>query len=488
MSSMDYFIGIDIGTTSTKAVAFLATGKVLAKQACSYPMLHPQENWHEQNPETILEAVVSSLVALSIQLPQHKPVLISFSAAMHSLILMDKNDLPLTNCIIWADNRAAELATTLRATAKGKKIYHATGVPIHAMSPLCKMLWFKKNEPALFSSAAKFIGIKEFVFQRLFAKYIVDTGIASATGLLNSVELRWEKMSLTLLGIKEQQLSAIVSSKQIEYLPAVNDNEFTKRLHAFKATAFITGSSDGALANVGTGATAKDSMAITIGTSSAARITTTQPATDTDMRTFCYHISGGQYVIGGASNNGAIVIQWLKENLLQDKRPYAQFINLACSIAPGSEGLLLLPYILGERAPLWNSAARGIYFGLDIKHTMNHMVRAAMESVIYNVYSIGKILMEKANLTTIYVSGGFTESSLWIQMLADIFNLPVKVSMAEESAALGAVMVGIEALQLPSSIDVEIGKTFFPDQINLLIYQQQCAKMERLYALVKYEF
>ncbi len=488
MSSMDYFIGIDIGTTSTKAVAFSATGQILAKQACSYPMLHPQENRHEQNPETILEAVVSSLIALSSQLPQHKPVLISFSAAMHSLILMDANDIPLTNCIIWADNHAADLAIALRATVKGKKIYHATGVPIHAMSPLCKMWWFKINEPAIFSTTARFIGIKEYVFQRLFAKYIIDTAIASATGLLNSVELRWEKISLTLLGIEEQQLSAIVSTTHIEYLPAVKHNKLTERLQAFKATPFITGSSDGALANLGTGATVKDSMAITIGTSSAARITTTQPETDKDMRTFCYYLSGGQYIIGGASNNGAIVIQWLKENLLQDKSPYDEFINLACSIASGSEGLILLPYILGERAPLWNSAARGVYFGLDVKHTINHMVRAALESVIYNVYGIGKILMEKANVTTIYVSGGFTESSLWVQMLADIFNLPVIVSTAEENAALGAVMVGIEALHLSSSINIEIGKTFLPDKKNQLIYQRQCAKMERLYALVKHEF
>ena len=485
---MDYFIGIDIGTTSTKAMAFTATGQVLAKQSSGYPIFHPQENQSEQNPEEILEAVVHCLTDMAVQLQQHTPSFISFSAAMHSLILMDENDQPLTGCIIWADNRAGELAVALRQTKEGENYYHATGVPIHAMSPLCKLLWFKNNEPALLKKTAKFIGIKEFIFQRLFGKYIVDTAIASATGLLNTLQLQWEEAILTIAGIEKKQLSAIVPVTHIEYLPASTTTSLTERLHAFIQTPFVIGSSDGALANLGSGATAKGSMAITIGTSSAARVITTEPTTDKNMRTFCYHLGGKQYIIGGASSNGAIVIQWLKEKLLQDKTTYDEFISMAEMVVPGSDDLLLLPYILGERAPLWNPDARGVYFGLDIKHTTAHLVRAAMESVIYNVYTIGKILMEQSGVHTIYVSGGFTESDLWVQMLADIFNLPVIISAVEESAALGAVMIGFESLKLPAAIDLPNGKTFKPDAANHEIYKRQCAKMERLYELVKNEF
>ena len=485
---MDYFIGIDIGTTSTKAMAFTASGQVLAKQSSGYPILHPQENQSEQNPEEILEAVVYCLTDLAVQLPQHTPLFISFSAAMHSLILMDENDQPLTRCIIWADNRAGELAIALRQTEEGKNYYHTTGVPIHAMSPLCKLLWFKNEEPALLKRAAKFIGIKEFVFQRMFGKYIVDTAIASATGLLNTVQLQWEEAILHIAGIDKKQLSAIVPVTHIEYLPASGTTNLTERLHAFTRTPFVIGSSDGALANLGSGATAKDSMAITIGTSSAARVITTQPKTDKNMRTFCYHLGGKQYIIGGASSNGAIVIQWLKEKLLQDKTAYREFMCMAETVAAGSDDLLLLPYILGERAPLWNPNARGVYFGLDIKHTTAHLVRAAMESVIYNVYTIGKVLMEQSGVQTIYASGGFTESNLWVQMLADIFNLQVIVSAAEESAALGAVIIGIDALKLPPTINLSTENIFTPDAANHEIYKKQCAKVERLYELVKNEF
>ncbi|CAN5527150.1 gluconokinase [soil metagenome] len=485
---MDYFIGIDIGTTSTKAVAFSSTGAVLAKQSCGYAIQHPQENQSEQNPQEILDAVIYCLAGVATQLPDDVPVLISFSAAMHSLILMDGDDQPLTNCIIWADNRAGELAVALKQTPQGEKYYHSTGVPIHAMSPFCKMAWFKKNEPMLFGQCAQFIGIKEFVFHRLFGKYIVDTAIASATGLLDSVTLQWEENILTDLGIEKSHLSNIVACTHFEYLPAQSELNSAEKLKAFKQTAFIIGSSDGALANLGSGATAKGSMAVTIGTSSAARVVTDQPITDKNMRTFCYHLNGEQYIIGGASSNGAIVIQWLKEKLLKDTTAYNEFINLATSVAPGSDELLLLPYILGERAPLWNPDAKGVYFGLDIKHTTAHLVRAALESVVYNVYSIGKILMEKSTVTTIYANGGFSESPLWVQMLADIFNLPVHVIAVEECSALGAVMIGMQALKLPYTMEIATGKIYQPDETNHEIYQRQCAKIARLYELVKGEF
>lgn len=481
---MDYYIGIDIGTTSTKAVAFSTNGKVLAQQSIGYPITHPQENRSEQNPNEILEALINCLSNIAKFLPQDNPVLISFSAAMHSLILMDKNDNPLTNCIIWADNRASELAVKLKETATGKSFYYTSGVPIHAMSPFCKLCWFKENENLLFSNTAKFIGIKEYVFLRLFGKYIIDTSIASATGLLNTNLLQWDENILSYAGIDTKKLSVIVPTTNLEYLPPNS----TSSLSAFQQTAFVIGSSDGALANLGSGATVEGSMAITIGTSSAVRVVTKQPVTDNNIRTFCYHLSGKQYIIGGASNNGAIVLQWLKEKILQNNSPYKQFISTAETITPGSDGLLLLPYILGERAPLWNSNARGAFWNLSIEHTAAHLVRAALEAIVYNTFCIGKILMEKTTVNIIYANGGFADSAFWVQLLADMFNLPVIVPAMEESSAFGAVIIGLQALEIPATFDLPEGKKYYPNASNHAIYLRQCNKMERLYELVKGEF
>ncbi|MEO6548146.1 MAG: gluconokinase [Ferruginibacter sp.] len=484
---MEYFIGLDIGTSSAKAVAFLADGSILAKHSVTYGTYHPNADWCEQDPYEIIEATIQCMNKIAGILHEHQPLFVSFSAALHGLIVVGDNDQLLTRCIIYSDNRASAIAEQLRSTETGKEFYNSTGVPVHAMSPLCKLIWLKENRLEIFCNSSKFISIKEFVLHSFFGKYIVDTAVASATGLLNIRSLEWDETILDFIGIDTSLLSTLVSTHHIEYLPV--DQPFTKRLPAFKNTAFVMGGSDGGLANFGSGAMEKGTLAITIGTSGAARMVTRQVHTDSRMRTFCYHLKEDYFITGGASNNGGIVLQWLKENILQNGETTEEFFNLAATISPGSEDLLFLPYILGERAPLWNSNAKGVFFGLSITHGRAHLVRAAMEAVIYNLYSIGKILIEKEPVNIIYANGGFANSTSWIQMLADVFNIPVFVNGIEESSAWGAARIGMEATGLqPQQVITAIGKTYEPCAAKHLVYSACCKKFERLYDLVKNEF
>jgi len=229
-------------------------------------------------------------------------------------------------------------------------------------------------------------------------------------------------------------------------------------------------------------------MVITIGTSSAARIITDKPGTDPAMRTFCYHAKDNSYIIGGASNNGAVVLQWLAETLLQTHESLPTLFKLAKNIPAGSDGLLFLPYILGERAPIWNSYAKGNFFGVTINHTKAHLVRSVMEGVIYSVYSIGKILMEKNPSIEIFATGGFANSPLWLQILADVCNCRVLVSGSVESSAMGAVVVGLESLNLPALPANKILSVHEPDAACHETYQVQFRKFERIYELLKEEF
>jgi len=484
---MNYYIGVDIGTTSTKAVAFSDDGEVLAKEAIGYAIQHPQPDRSEQDPDEIFEAVISSISKITATLYSHKPVLISFSAAMHSILAVDIAGKPLTHCIIWADNRAGDTAAQLRKSSRGNDFYHATGVPIHAMSPLCKLLWMKENNREVFQQAYKFIGIKEYIFFRLFGKYLVDTAIASATGLLNIHTLQWDKNVLDYAGISQQQLSEVTAAIHKEFLSGKNEYAGDSVLAKLTETAFIIGGSDGALANLGSGATDENSMAITIGTSSAVRIVITAVHTDEQMRTFCYHLAGSSYIIGGASNNGAVVLQWLKDTLLQTQDTHEQLFSEAAGIAAGCNGLLFIPYILGERAPVWNSGAKGVFFGLDITHTRAHLIRSAMEAVVYCVYSIGKILMEERTITEIHATGGFTQSPLWLQMLSDMFNCTVRVSEAVESSALGAVKIGMAAMGIPKPGLSKTTQTYTPDKCLHTVYIEQAGNMQRIYEVLKKE-
>ena len=484
---MKYYLGIDIGTTSAKAVAFSKVGEVLASYSCTYKMYHPQPTWSEQDPEEVFQAVIDCSNKVIESLPSYPLSFVAFSSAMHGLIVINKNNIPITKCIIWADNRAADIAERIKQTEWGKEIYHTTGVPIHAMSPLCKLIWLKEKEPAIFNKAHKFISIKEYIYFRIFGEYIIDASVATATGLLNVETLQWDEKILHFVDITPSFLSAIVSTK-------------TKRLYNKKwslekaqtwlmpdGTPFIIGSSDGALANIGTGATGNNSMAISIGTSGAVRIIVKSPETDIEMRTFCYYATGNCYIIGGATNNGAVVLEWLKDSLLETKESFSELFERAETVSPGSDELIFIPYILGERAPIWNSKAKGIFFGLNINHTKAHLIRACMEGVIYSVYSIAKILLEKRVITEIHATGGFTHSSSWLQMLADVCNIKVLVSGAVESSALGAVMVGMEAMEIEPFAKKEILSYYKPELLNHEIYMKGFQKFERIYNAFKNE-
>jgi gluconokinase len=480
---MNYYLGVDIGTTSVKAVAFSETGEMIAKQNIGYNLYHPKANYSEQDPEEIFDAVVEGINNVVSDLSPAVPLLVSFSSVMHCLIAVNSEGKPLTNCMIWADNRASDIADALRNSERGRSFYHTTGVPVHAMSPLCKLLWLKENEPKIFGEAHRFIGIKEYVFYQLFNQYTVDTGIASTTGLLDIKSLKWNTRVLDYIGIDIEKLSEITDVKTAFYYTAKNG-----RLKLGAQTPVFIGSSDGALANLGTGAINNQSMAVTIGTSSAARIVLEQPATDRHMRTFCYHVKDNYYIAGGASNNGAVIMQWLRESLLQTEESLEDLFQLAESVPAGSNDLLFLPFILGERAPIWNSHAKGNFFGFTINHTKAHLVRASMEGIVYCLYSIGKILQEKEEVVKVCASGGFALSTLWLQIVADIFNKKVCVTDASEGSALGAVMLGIEATNRPLIENKENEVIYQPNPLAHEQYSKQFQRFERIYEKIKTEF
>ncbi len=477
---MVYFIGIDIGTTSCKTVAFSEDGEIIDSIAYAFEMLHPADDQSELDPDEILKAVVSGLKEM-VERQIEQPSLVSFSCFMHSILAVDQAGGLLMPCIIWADNRSADIAEELNSSNDAQWIYEATGVPIHAMSPLCKLLWLKQHNYSLFQKAFKFLGIKEYIFYKLFGEFVVDTSVASATGLLNTASLQWDNRVLQFVELAATSLSKVIPVESVFYYKG-----HFSGLQLSPNIPFVVGASDGALSNLGTGATGS-AMAVTIGTSGAARIIVNGPVSDKKRRTFCYHLLQNQYILGGANNNGAVVLQWLKEDLLQTDLQYEALFDLAAEVPAGANGLLFLPYLLGERAPLWNSAAKGVFFGVTISHSKATFVRATLEGVIFCLYSIIEILLEKREINLIQASGGFTKSPLWLQVLADATNKTVQLSGAEESAALGAVMLGIKALGLPAIISLKTVAEYKPDSTQHLLYREVFKKMERVYKLLEPE-
>ncbi|WP_233632713.1 gluconokinase [Parapedobacter sp. ISTM3] len=495
---MDYIIGVDIGTSGTKAVAFGIGGEVVAEYRIGYGILNPQPGYFEQEPDTLYMAVIQSIAgvgqAVAHTAPGNRVLGVGFSSAMHGLIAVNEQNAPLTNCIIWADTRSEMFATQLKATAAGLDIYLKTGTPIHPMSPLCKLGWMREHLPATFSHAHKFISIKEYVFFKLFGRYVVDESIASATGLFDSTAFDWYAPALALVGISKAQLSTLVP---VTHTLTGLDKQAAKVMGIPEDTPFVVGGSDGCLANLGAHAIAPGDAAVTIGTSGAIRMASSLPKTDSQARTFSYVLTKDLFVLGGAVNNGGVVLSWYNDNFgvagttIEDA--YQQLAEEAASVPAGAEGLIFLPYLAGERAPHWDANAKGLFFGVQMHHRKAHFTRAVFEGIVYGMYSVGKVLEEISGpVHVIHANGGFARSPMWVQLLADVFNKQVLVKESVESAAKGAFMVALKALNRITDfrdvLEDTVTARYLPDLDNHQRYQENFRLFERLYGRVKDEF
>ncbi|ASN06136.1 gluconokinase [Virgibacillus necropolis] len=455
MKQQSFYLGVDIGTTSTKAILYTKKGEVVASHTINYPLHTPNPLVAEQNPDEIVDAVVGTIreTIRKSDMSNYQLNFISFSSAMHSLIAVNEEGELLTNSITWADTRSAEYAKEIKEKHNGHAIYLRTGTPIHAMSPLAKLVWLKAEKLAIFEKATKFISIKEYVFYKLFGKYVIDYSIASATGLFNLQSLDWDTEALQLAGITPQHLSEIVPTT---YKMTGIKEEYQSYMGIDRNVPFVIGASDGVLSNLGVNAIDPGVVAVTIGTSGAIRTVYNEPKTDPKGRIFCYALTENHWVIGGPVNNGGIVLRWLRDEFAAaevetakrlDIDPYNVLTKIADGVNPGSDGLIFHPYMTGERAPLWNANARGSFFGLSIHHKKQHMIRSVLEGTIYNLYTVLLALEElTGEPKRIQATGGFARSEMWRQLMADIFDKPVIVPESFESSSLGAVVLGMYAM------------------------------------------
>lgn len=456
-------IGIDIGTTSTKAVLFRENGEVAASAHAEYPLYTPTPDVAEQDPEQIFAAVIQVVkqVMAMARIEAGAVLLASFSSAMHSVIPIDAAGKPLMNCLTWADNRSASWSDRLKNEMNGHAVYRRTGTPIHPMSPITKLLWLRHDVPDVFGAAYKFVSIKEYVFGKLFGLYVIDHSIASATGMFNLERLDWDAEALQIAGVAPDRLSTLVPTTHV--MRGMRP-EYAEAMGLLPETPFVVGASDGVLSNLGVNATEPGVVAVTIGTSGAVRTVVDKPVTDPKGRYFCYALTADRWVIGGAVNNGGVIFRWLRDELGGSETETAKLLGMDAydlltqimeRVRPGSDGLLFHPYLTGERAPLWNADARGSFIGLTLHHGKEHMMRAVLEGINYNLYAVLKALEETTGKPKrIHATGGFARSELWRQMMADIFDQEVVIPASFESSCLGAVVLGLVAIGRADSFDI----------------------------------
>jgi gluconokinase len=486
-SGPDVVLGLDVGTTSAKAVAFDAGCNVHGDAEAGYPLHEPEHGHAEQDPGQVVETALGVLHDAAREARQRgaRVAGVSISAAMHALVGLDRRGRPLTPLVTWADTRAADEAERLRS--EHPDLHLRTGTPLHPMAPLAKLMWFRAHEPDTFAGVARWGGLKELLLERLTGAWALDHSCGSGTGLMRLDDLDWDAEALELAGVRWNQLGTPVPATEVYELEAT----VGERVGLDAGTPVVIGGGDGPLANVGVGAVRPGVAACSIGTSGALRLMVERPAVDPKRRVFCYALVPERWVVGGAINNGGVVLQWATEALAPDlgtgREAAKALVELAARAPAGSEGLLMLPYLLSERAPHWSPLPRGAYVGLTRHHRREHLVRAALEGVCHQLALVLASMREAGNeVREVRATGGFARSTLWRQVLADALGMPVGFPAGHEGSAFGAALLAMEALEMVESLDVaaelvRIDDVVEPDRAAAEVYAEALPTFASLY-------
>lgn len=496
------WIGVDVGTTGVRAVAYRADGTALASSSAVYPLEVPRAGWAQQDLGGILAETERVIADVAAALAQRRliPDGIALSTAMHSFAALDEARRPLLPLLIWADGRSAAQVERMKAEeGLCRRFYEKSCCPAHVSYPLAKLLWLRAEAPELYGKM-RFVGsLKDCLFLRLTGEWALDRSVAGGSGLYNAAQDVWDAEILAYAGLSARNM------------PPVVPTTYSRPLGRSAAAAFglpsglpvVIGASDGVLAGLGIGVVRPGQLSATIGTSGAVRMLADRPLVDAKQRTWCYHLVDGAWVVGGAINNGGITLRWMRDEICGYGAEVSRRLGVdaydlmtlqAARVAPGSEGLIFLPFFSGERAPYWNAEARASFFGLSLSHTRAHLIRAAMEGVCYSMHSIFAALEDVVGAAEeIRVSGSFTKSPLWLQMLADVFGRTIHVPGVQEGAAFGAAVLGflstgeIDGIARTAEI-VKTAAAYRPQPQHAAVYRRLFAIYEDLYQALKPQF
>jgi len=452
--SKNFILAHDLGTTGDKATLFDAAGRVTASAFAGYAVAYPYPNWAEQNPEDWWGAVCTSSRRLLSEsgIRAEEIACVCFSGQMQGCVAVDRQARPLRSAIIWADTRAAAETQALVERAGGfEAVYRITG---HRPGPAYsgeKIMWLRENQPEIYRQAHKFLCAKDFIVARLSGRFVSDYSDASGTNLYDLQARDWSPALLAAAGLRRELLPDLHASTDVvgEVQP-----EAAEALGLAAGTPVVIGGGDGACAAAGAGVVGEGSAYTYLGSSAWIGTATRQPLFDPEMRTVTFaSLAPEAFCPIGAMQAAGGAYQWLRDVLcLPEKEaagrlgvsPYQLMDELVLQSEPGAQGLLFLPYLLGERSPRWNPHARGAFFGLDMRHTRADMLRAALEGITLNLRAIlGAFQEQGAGVLAMRVIGGGARGAAWRQIMADIFGMPVqRLALLAEATSLGAALAG----------------------------------------------
>lgn len=431
-------LGLDLGTTGCKVVALDAEGTVLGSAAATYPLLTDASGGAEQDPAAIWDAACAVLRQLTDELDSDFSGL-ALGGAMHSVLPLGADGEPLGHALTWADSRADKLRLP---ETELDSLYERTGCPGEVPYHPARLRWLRQADPDRFRKTDKVAALKDFVGYRLTGALATDVGMASTTGLHKLRGEGWDELALEHAGITREMLPELLE-------PTARLGTLTAEAASLTGLAaglpIFTGSSDGALANLGSGVVRAGETVVTVGTSGAVRRVVAEPWLNRERLTWCYRFGRERYFAGGAVNNGGLALGWLRRTLyseLPKDEGFKKLLDDAAQAEPSD--LICLPYLTGERTPYWDASLRGSFFGLGEHHTRADLARAGLEGVAFSLAGVFDLL--GAEDKPVQLSGGVTRNPFWAQLLTDTLGARTELNNVTDASAVGAALVAQIAL------------------------------------------
>jgi xylulokinase len=448
---MTYLLGIDVGTTGSKALLVGADGSMKAEATTEYPMHTPQPLWAEQDPADWWAATVASIKRLLSErdVTPDRVVGVGLTGQMHGLVLLDAQGEVLRPCIMWNDQRTAAQCAAIYAQLGEAEVLRLTGNPMLPGFTAPKIVWVRENEPEVYAKASKALLPKDYIRYRLTGEFFSEVSDASGTSLFDVGQRQWSDGMLKALDVPRQWLPEATESPEAS---AKIGAEAAKETGLLEGTPVVGGAGDQAAQAVGTGIIEEGIVSATLGTSGVVFAASGAYRAEPEGRLQAYcHAVPGMWHLMGVMLSAAGSFRWYRDALGELERAqeretgrdaYDLLDAAAAGVAPGCEGLLFLPYLTGERMPYSDPNARGVFFGLTLRHGKPHMTRAVLEGVTYGLRDLLELMRALGlSIEQVRASGGGVRSPLWRQILADVFATEIVTVNVTQGAAYGAALL-----------------------------------------------
>ena len=501
---MAYLLGIDLGTSGTKTVLFSEDGRPVSAHTVEYPMYQPKNGWAEQDPEDWWNACAQGIrkVLENGNVNPRDVLGVGLSGQMHGLTMLDRDGNVLRSAIIWCDQRTGEQCDEMARRLGSKRVIEITANPPMTGFTAAKIMWVQQNQPDVYAKCAHILLPKDYIRYKLTGVFATEVSDAAGMQLMDVPKRAWSREMLDALGISEDLLAQMHESPDVT---GKIHQEGAKATGLLPGTPVVGGAGDNAAAAVGTGVVRSGRAFTTLGTSGVVYAVSDAVSIDPQGRvhTLCASVPG-KWTVMSCTQAAGLSLRWLRDTCclaeMQEAKsrgvdPYVIMTEMAQGVPIGAQGLLYLPYLMGERSPHPDPDCRGVFFGLSAMHGREHLIRAVMEGVAYSQAECVEVFKEMhVPIKEMVACGGGGRSPLWRQMLADLYGCTVSTIQADEGPALGAAIlagVGTGVYESVESACDRIVKTenhLPPIAENSKAYEGYFKLYKKLYRTMKEDF